>query len=216
MILIPAFPFHVTKQLHIPLLIHHEHLPPVHSIFTLCDSTLLLEPSQHLQQGILIPPPRLCVNTFSSISAALPYSLWVSPRAGEGRQQRREAASIAVMVDLMLLCLKGNLAANSVSVTCQHPNGSDIRMNIIFFLSPRVNTGLFKGFACQNSPNFSTKSDVDFNFTSFTKYTWSLSLHLHFFLTSCLLFFLIIVLKSALYGRPRTHISCWMTFLQAK
>lgn len=107
-------------------------------------------------KGILFPPPRVCVNTLSSISAALPCSLWVRPSSGEGGQQRREAASISLMADLMLLCLKGNLAASSVSVTCQHPSGSDIRMNIIFFLSPRVITGLFKGFSCQNSPGFVT------------------------------------------------------------
>lgn len=108
MILIPAFPFHVTKQLHIALLMHCEHLPPVLSIFTLCDSTVLLELPNICSKGILFPPPRLGANTLSSVSAALLCSLRVSPRAGEGRQQRREAASISLVVDLMLLCLKGS------------------------------------------------------------------------------------------------------------
>lgn len=76
--------------------------------------------------------------------------------------------------------LKDNLATSSANVTHQHPKGSDKRMNIIFLLSPRVNTGQFKGFACQTSSSFSTKPDVGFIFTSFIKYSWSLSLHLQY------------------------------------
>lgn len=82
------------------------------------------------------------------------------------------------------ICLKDNLAASSANVTHQHPKGSDKRMNTIFLLSPRTNTGQFKSFACQTSSSFSTRPDVGFIFTSFIKYSLSLSVHLqHFFLS---------------------------------
>lgn len=80
--------------------------------------------------------------------------------------------------------LKDNLATSSANVTHQHPKGSDKRMNIIFLLSPRANTGQFKGFACQTSSSFGTKPDVGFIFTSFIKYSWSLSPHLQYFFLS--------------------------------
>lgn len=128
MILIPAFLFHITKQLHIPLLIHREHLSPVHSIFTLCDSTLLLEPSQYLQEGDFISPTQtLCEHLEQYLCCSLLLSVG-EPKSWEASQQRREAASISVMVDLRLICLKGNLAQSFACVTCQHPSSSDIRI----------------------------------------------------------------------------------------